>query len=396
MMRNFIGTWKIEQHRRSALFSAALVGVFGCVAPDGPDGELPTSYRVEMNGRPADTELVAAVTWPPGEYAGFVDDSAFCGRTGYLMTREVVHRIDLDTGTVRGRIGRRGQGPGEWSRAIGLAADCDGGVLYVVDTVQGILAYSLPAGEYLGVTSRPTGFQPGHGQTSVTRGVLAVPGLWPPNGGHIDTVWLGRGMYEGTRIGWAVSTASDEGRPVAEPLEDDCHATPSACFTNLVDGFQQSGSPFWLVGQGGSTSARVVDADGAPVTAVDIRSPLFARDGTRVELGSLEAEARWGVTNSEVQGVYAWNDTLAVVHTLHATTDWRPGQIMQFSVFLNLFSSTGEPLVVDVGLPDLSIGRSGEHIYFLDYGEAGRARNVDAVDVLRLSLPGLRDRLLAP
>lgn len=102
------------------------------------------------------------------------------------------------------------------------------------------------------------------------------------------------------------------------------------------------------------------------------------------------------MTNSEVQGVYAWNDTLAVVHALHATTDWRPGQIMQFSVFLNLFSSTGERLVADVGLPDLSIGRSGEHIYFLDYGEAGRARNVDAVDILRLSLPGLRDRLLAP
>ena len=368
-------------------------GVFGCTAPEG---DLPATYRVEMNGRPADTELVAAVTWPPGEYAGFVEDSAFCGRTGYLMTREVVHWIDLDTGTVRGRIGRRGQGPGEWSRAIGLAADCDGGVLYVVDTVQGLLAYSLPAGEYLGVTSRPTGFQPGHGQTSVTHGVLAVPGLWPPNGGHIDTVWLGRGMYEGTRIGWAVSTGTDEERPVAGPLEDDCHATPSACFTNLVDGFQRSGSPFWFVGQGGSTSAGVVDADGAPVAAVDIRSPLFARDGTRVDLGSLEAEVRWGVTNSEVQAVYAWNDTLAVVHTLHATTDWRPGQIMQFSVFLNLFSSTGEPLVADVGLPDLSIGRSGEYIYFLDYGEAGRARNVDAVDVLRLSLPGLRDRLLAP
>ena len=381
---------------RSALFPAALVGVFGCVAPDGPDGEPPTSYRVEMNGQPADTELVAAVTWPPGEYAGFVEDSAFCGQTGYLMTREVVHRIDLGTGSVRGRIGRRGQGPGEWSRAIGLTADCDSEVLYVVDTVQGILAYSLPAGEYLGVTSRPTGFQPGHGQTSVTRGVLAVPGLWPPNGGHIDTVWLGRGMYEGTRIGWAVSTASDEERPVAGPLEDDCHATPSACFTNLVDGFQQSGSPFWLVSQGGSASAGVVDADGALVTAVDIRSPLFARDGTRVDRSGLEQEMRWGVTNSEVQGVYAWNDTLAVVHTLHATTDWRPGQIMQFSVFLNLFSSTGERLVADVGLPDLSIGRSGEHIYFLDYGEAGRARNVDAVDILRLSLPGLRERLLAP
>ena len=367
-------------------------GVFGCAAPEG---DPPATFRVEMNGRTVDTELVATVTWPPGEYAGFVEDSAFCGRTGYLMTREVVHWIDLDTGTVRGRIGRRGQGPGEWSRAIGLAADCDGGVLYVVDTVQGILAYSMSGGDYVGLTRRPARFAPGHGHSSVTQGVLAVPGLWPPNAGLVTTMRTGDDMYAGMQLGWALSITTGEGGSIAVPFEEDCYATQSACFTNPVDGFQQSGSPFWLVGQGGSTSARVVDADGAPVAALDIRSPLFARDGTRVDLGSLEAEMRWGVTNSEVQGVYAWNDTLAVVHALHATTDWRPGRIMQFSVFLNLFSSTGEPLVADVGLPDLSIGRSGEHIYFLDYGEAGRSRNVDAVDILRLSLPGLRDRLLA-
>ena len=372
---------------------AVLVGVFGCAAPEG---EPPTPYRVEMDGRPADTELVATVTWPAGEYAGFVEDSVFCGQTGYLMTREVVHQIDVGAGAVRGRIGRLGQGPGEWSRAIGVAADCDGGVLYVVDTVQGVLAYSLPAGEYLGVTPRPAGFQPGHGHTSVMRGVLAVPGLWPPNDGHIDSVRHGSGMFEGTRIGWAVSTAADEERSVAIPWEDDCYATPSACLTNVVDRFEDSGSLLWFVGQGGSASARVVDGGGATVTTVDIRSPFFLRDGTRVDLSGPQAEARWGETNSEVQGVYAWNANLAVVHTLYATKDWRPGQIMQFSVFLNLFSSAGERLVADVGLPDLSIGRSGEHIYFLDYGEAGRARNVDTVDILRLSLPGLRDRLLEP
>ena len=376
---------------RNVIF-AVLVGTFGCAAPEE---ELPP-YRVEMDGRPADTELVATVTWPAGQYAGFVEDSVFCGQTGYLMTREVVHQIDLGTGAVRGRIGRLGQGPGEWSRAIGVAADCDGGVLYVVDTIQGILAYSLPAGEYLGVTPRPAGFQPGHGHTSVMWGVLAVPGLWPPNGGHINTVRHGSGMYEGTKTGWAVSTAADEGKPIAPPLENDCYALPSACLTNVVDRFEDSGSLLWFIGQGNSQSARVVDGDGATVTAVDIRSPLFTRDGRRVDLSGPAAQLRWGVTNSTVQGVYAWNDTLAVVHILRATKDWQPGQVMQFSVFLNLFSSTGEGLVADVGLPDLSIGRSDEHVYFLDYGEAGRRRNVDTVDILRLSLPGLRDRLLKP
>ncbi len=353
------------------------------------------NYRVAADGQPADTELVATVTWPPGEFAGFIEDSAFCDEVGYLMNRDRVHWVDLESGSVLGRIGGRGQGPGEWEHAASVAADCEAGVVYVVDTIKGALAFSLTTGDYLRTVPRPAGFEPGAGHAGAAQGVLWVPGLWPAGGGDITTVRVGGGMYESTRLGWKVS-GRDEGRPIAAPIEEDCYAIQSSCFVSFVDRFRQAGSSFWFVGQGAGASARVLDLEGGVVTVVDVRSPRFARDGARAVLGAgLAQEMRWGETNSAVEGIFAWSDVLGVVHSLHATKDWTLGQVMQLDVFLNLFSSAGDPLVADVRLPDLSIGRSGEYLYFLDWGEAGRRRDVDQLDIRRVSLPQLRDRWLA-
>ena len=352
----------------------------------------PAEYRVALDGQPVNMELVATVTWSRGEYAGFIEDSAFCGEVGYLMNRDTVHWIDLATGRVLGQIGGRGQGPGEWQHAASLAADCEKGIVYVVDTLKGALAFSLSTGEYLNTISKPAVFAPGGGHAGAAHGELWVPGLWPSDDRDITTVRAGTGMYQSAQLGWRVPSDQDAGTPIAAAIEEDCYAIQSSCFTHPIDRFMESGSSFWFVGQGASTRAHVLDDDGRLVTSVDVRSPRFERDGTRARLDvDVAQEMRWGLTNSAVQGVFAWNDTLAVVHMLRATENWTLGQVMQFEVFLNLFSSSGEPLVADLKLPDFSIGRSEEYIYFLDYGEAGRRRNVDQIDIRRISLPGLRD-----
>ncbi len=354
------------------------------------------NYRVAADGQPADTELVATVTWPPGEFAGLIEDSAFCDEVGYLMNRDRVHWVDLESGSVLGRIGGRGQGPGEWEHAASVAADCEAGVVYVVDTIKGALAFSLTTGDYLRTIPRPAGFEPGTGHAGAAQGVLWVPGLWPGGGGDITTVRVGGGMYEGARLGWTVSSGLDEGGSIAAPIYEDCYAIQSSCFASFFDRFQQAGSSFWFVGQGAGTSAQVLDDEGGVVTVVDIRSPRFQRDGARAVFSAgVAQEMRWGLTNSTLQGLFAWSDLFAVVHFLRATEDWTLGQVMQFEVFLNLFSSAGDPLVADVRLPDFSIGRSGEYLYFLDWGEAGRRRDVDQLDIRRISLPQLRDRWLA-
>lgn len=355
----------------------------------------PAEYRVTLDGQPADMELVATVTWPPGEYAGFIEDSAFCGQVGYLMNRDSVHWIDLATGEVLGQIGGRGQGPGEWEHAASVAADCERGMVYVVDTLKGALAFSFSTGEYLDTISKPALFAPGGGHAGAAHGELWVPGLWPSDGRDITTVRAGSGMYQGAELGWRVSADHDAGTSIAAAIAEDCYAIQSSCFTHPIDRFTESGSSYWFVGQGASTRAHVLDGDGRLVTSVDVRSPRFERDGTRARLDvDVAQEMRWGLTNSAVQGVFAWKDTLAVVHMLRATENWTLGQVMQFEVFLNLFSSSGEPLVADLKLPDFSIGRSEEYIYFLDYGEAGRRRNVDQIDIRRISLPRLRGRWL--
>lgn len=53
---------------------------------------------------------------------------------------------------------------------------------------------------------------------------------------------------------------------------------------------------------------------------------------------------------------------------------------------MNLHMATGEALVSDIGLPDLVVGRDGESLLVIDYGEAGRRDDADQVGLLRIPM----------
>ena len=140
----------------------------------------------------------------------------------------------------------------------------------------------------------------------------------------------------------------------------------------------------------------MLDSGSTRIRSIDVRSSRFTRDGGRVSRNATREEStNWGTTNSAVSDLFVWDDVLGVIHSLHANAMTSRDDVVQFDVFLNLLSLTGERLVSDIRLPDLPIGRSGEYIYFLDYGPAGRRTDFDQVDVRRLSLIDVRDSLLA-
>ena len=381
---------RMRVHRLTVLVAVAVVA---CAGPAPEESVEP--YRIAMDGRPVETELVATVAWPPGAFAGFVANTAFCEPRAYLISGDgaVIHVIDLEAGLAVDRIERQGEGPGEWLQAMTLATDCDAGVLYIVG-YRHVVVLGLDRGEYRATIPRPASFEPNASRAGVFQGDLVVPGLWNMKGVY---------DFSDMQLGWTVpvervlrSPSGPTGSPIAAPLEPECHGSGYICRKTHLERFEDSGAWYWAVSQGSSMRVEMLDSGSTRIRSIDVRSSRFTRDGGRVSRNATREEStNWGTTNSAVSDLFVWDDVLGVIHSLHANAMTSRDDVVQFDVFLNLLSLTGERLVSDIRLPDLPIGRSGEYIYFLDYGPAGRRTDFDQVDVRRLSLIDVRDSLLA-
>ena len=65
---------------------------------------------------------------------------------------------------------------------------------------------------------------------------------------------------------------------------------------------------------------------------------------------------------------------MAVVHHRAALgPDWVLGEPVNFSVSMNIYSDDGSLVAGDVGVPDLAAGQDEQGVFFVDYGERGRA-----------------------
>lgn len=383
------GRGPLPRDARLAFWCVAL----SCSAACG--GSVPAhqdveEYAVHAGGRLAIVDGATSLSWPQNEFSGLILNAELCDGRAYLFAPSVksVQVADLATRRVDGRIGRPGNGPGNLRRPVSMGIDCRNQKLYCVEGPGGILSFDLKTGEYLTTYSHPLEFRATMGsRISVSEDGtrLFLPGLWPAEKGGFDRQSRSR-MYADTNLGLELALTNRTSKPMTAALERGCEAGPTACFR--VDMEPLSGWSGWVVGQGGGTRIAVFSAAGELIRTINVRSPEFLRDGSSPGR-TTEAQMKWGETNSSLWGVYVLRGMIAVIHARHATKNWREGQVVQFDVFMNLFSAEGERLVSDIRLPDLPVGHDDTHLLVIHYGPAARRSNAGEVRLLRVRVrPG--------
>lgn len=368
------------------LVLVATLGAGACQSATLQDEGTAPPYLLEAGGQPAAIDSAITLTFPGAEGSGLILNADICGDEVYLLApaHKYVQVGDLASGVVGRHIGKPGNGPEDFRRPVSMGVDCSARKVYVAEGKGGVLAFRMEDGQYENTYPHAPEFRTSMGTRTVvaTDGSgLILSGLWSPQPGHSWTV--GDGMFKGHQVGLRLHLSDPSGRPVAAAYERDCNTDLTACLRADVQPIDAGGG--WVVGHASSTRIVVLDSTGAMLRAIDIRSPEFLRDGTTPDEPT-EAQLEWGTTNSTVWGLYAIGDRIAVVHSRNGTKNWRRGQVMQFDVFMNLYSLSGDRLVSDVRLPGLPVGRDGEHLLVIDYGLAGRRHNATQVTLVRIPL----------
>lgn len=365
--------------------------VVGC-GPEAPESlsPAPSRYAVDARGAFAAVAERTTLRWPSGQPSGLLSVAALCASQAYLSTPpgDGIDVVDLDQGAWTGRIGRRGGGPGEFREVRDLAVDCARDRLYVVDGVRGVLTFERSSGRYLTTHARPADFSPSLARQpllSTDGGVLYVPGVWPGGARGAYAAEPKERMYHDSMLMWRVDLTGGDDVRMVTPIDAGCLGDGATCVRMSLDRLD---SGAWVMAQGGGTRAAVLsEKDGTPLRIFDVRSPRFLRDGGVVDWGrGIEQSVAWGETNSVINGIYAYDGVIATVHRHSAASNWRPGDTVQFHVFMNLHTARGEGLVSDIRLPGLPVGRDGEHLLILDYGEAGRRADADELDLVKIPI----------
>ena len=320
--------------------------------------------------------------WPTGQPVDVLGPTAVCGDRAYVLAARLnsVHVVDLVRGERIGQIGQQGEGPGEFRFATALGVDCTGDRLYVSDQISGVATFVASSGAYLETNDVPRDFLPTDGRITVVSDAVYVPGLWSP--GRFGYSSAPRdAMYRQVTLGWRLALGTGEDGTVTDPIETGCVADGSACAWFGID---RLGPDTWAMAQGGGTSVAILSDTGDLRHRFDVRSPRFLRDGTAVPQGAdIETAMAWTRTNSRIHEVYAHDGIVATVHGHQTTEDWRNAQ---FDFYLNLHTAEGQGLVSDIKLPDLPVGRDGEHLLLIDYGAVGRWGDADQVELLRIPI----------
>jgi hypothetical protein len=310
-----------------------------------------------------------------------------CGSQMFLAdSQNRVFRVDLNaaTATLHPFAGEE-QGIG---RPTALAVDCERQRLYVVNlgprtvvtlnTVSGAVVSTQPFKRELYETRSAALAGPD---------ALYIAGLWnsdPARGlprRDVDS------FFEATWLGEKLSLTDGNIEGALPPYETRCGAAGACAYADL-DRVSGAGSTAWVAAQGTSTRVALYDARGGRTATVDVTSPKFLRDGTEmpVAIGGDVIE-RWKSRNSIIRRVFAIGDRLVTIHTLtELGPNWQFGQQTGFSVFMNIHALDGRPLVSDVKLVDVPIGRDDANLYAVDYGAAGRRNGATDATLVRIPI----------
>ena len=191
--------------------------------------------------------------------------------------------------------------------------------------------------------------------------------------------------YATRRNGFRLNIKTGETRAGLDAYEDQCIGA-GACVGGAIAAYPNA----LYAALPTASSIGVYSKDGELQRTFSIESPAFKRDGTELPAGTLaEPRVRWSARNSLLYRIFAMNDRILVVHELaELPANWslsspaRP----QFKAWASSYSLEGQPIRLDLALPELPVAFDGEHLFVIDYGPNGRQGAHEQVSVLRINV----------
>lgn len=189
-------------------------------------------------------------------------------------------------------------------------------------------------------------------------------------------------FYSDKQLGLRVGLDSGNAEPWLAPYDVGCRARcPFSTLSRIVGQAPLA----WLATQSSSKEIAFYDSAGVVRRRFEVTSPLFTDDGSVLRTLGGEPDVRWSARNSLVKSAEQFGEIIATVHyRTRLPTDYVHGQSTEFDYWMNLHTLDGRPLVSDIKLPGMPIGRDGTHLYITDYGPDGRHSAPDKLKVLRI------------
>jgi hypothetical protein len=308
-----------------------------------------------------------------------------CGSTLYVGdTDSRIHRIDIATGRVAAPLADASMMP------LALAADCGRNRVWAISPLprgRGLRAipFDTETGKQAEAISVPTPCFP-------TTAVVSGDALFI--GGECILGEIGEryvqpeaaSYYSDKRIGVRLSLTSGKSQDGLPPYETECHGG-GACVGGSID----TAGEGWIAALRSSARIGIYNNDGTLARTIPISSPAFVSDGMRLPASaSSEQSVRWGTRNSQIGRAFVIGKHLVVAHYVTAVPPgWKMGgpDRPQFKVRMNVMTADGQPVHVDLPLPELPVGRDADALYAIDYGPAGRQGAHEAVTVVKIAVP---------
>lgn len=361
---------------RLRLVSVLLLAVVGTNLHRAPRAELQQEravFPIQADGANARVSKQWMLRRADGSGLGLIVSAVRCGDAMFLADSEYrVYAFDLRR---QAPVRELASDPAVLGLPLAVTADCVHHRLYVVTS-----------GSRLVVTV--------DAQSGVIEHTQSVPrNISFPQGVHLvwpDTVWVS-GVFNPTpdvspyqtrqpddffqllRLGIRVSLGTGAVSPLFQPYERRCIAA-GECVTSNFDRLSGSSEPQWIVEQAISTRFALYSGNGRLASTHSTMSPRFVRDGTELPLGS-SATIRlgWLNHNTTIRSVFGVGGLIVVVHAAFEGSPGEPADNVPIArPFMNIHDLDGRPLVSDIRLSNLPVGRDDSNLYVVGRAEDRR------------------------
>ena len=367
-----------------ALGLATAILIAGCTPAPKSTPLDPGAFEVDARGAPAVVDQTLTLDGL-GQPIGAVLSMARCDdMLVFSDSMGQVRRMELSSGRTVPSIARDASNEA-------MAADCQARLLYLLGdppkkarrSQWQLQAFNIDSGAVGSALPIDLMMLP-HRNATVRGGAFVVGGTWRPvlPDGQLDEQPSPAGYFRDKRLGFKVSLKSGESEPLLLPFDESCRA--NCAFTSLAP-LSGPGDLVWVATQASRQQIALYDSTGVVQRRFDVTSPMFAENGEVLRKLNSEADIRWSSRNSLVRSADQFGELIATVHFRSRLPEgWVYGQSVEFDYWINIHSINGRPLVSDIKLPGMPIGRDDTHFYVTDYGLDGRHSAPSRLKVLRI------------
>ena len=193
-------------------------------------------------------------------------------------------------------------------------------------------------------------------------------------------------FFETQRLGIRFSLATGAVEPLFQPYEKRCSGA-GECVSSALDRLSARSGAQWIAAQAVSTRFGLYGASGELRSTHNTMSPRFVRDGTELPLrASAAIRMEWLSRNSTIRSVFGVGGLIAVVHTVtEGSLDGRPEHMpIAARPLMNIHDLNGQPLVSDIRLLNLPVGRDDANLYVVGRAEDRRGPGTATQELLQI------------